>query len=97
MNVSVLKNQPQTPPETVVLELSVEEFAMLESLRYSYLAGHTALRADIDSGFDIAYHALSPGNRFLIQLAREAGSRHGEARIVNSKAVSDALAKERSR
>jgi len=71
MNVEITGVAPVTPPEQrVVLDLSVEEFAMLEHLRYNHLAGDTSLRGGIDEGFGEATALLARGWRERVDAAR---------------------------
>jgi hypothetical protein len=52
---------PVLPEQRVILDLSVEEFAMLEHLRFKYLAGDSSLRTNLDDGFAIARAGLAQG------------------------------------
>lgn len=61
--------------QTVTLELSVEEFAVLEHLRWHYLGGTSPARKQLEADFEGVARSLSLQNKERIDRARAIGSR----------------------
>lgn len=78
--VTTVPPTPVEPEQTVTLELSIEEFAMLENLRHTSLRGHSDLRVRIDTVFAAVTRDLEMENRVRIADAR--GIVPGESSLV---------------
>lgn len=87
MNVEVRTETP-TPPQRVILDLSVEEFAMLECLRRAHLSGISLLRESLADGFAKARAGLTVENRQLLMECSGLGGRSSEVSYVFACAVS---------
>jgi hypothetical protein len=60
VKVTITPIEERVPEQRIVLELSVEEFAMLNSLRYTGLSGSNELRKSLEVGFTNATNRLHP-------------------------------------
>lgn len=67
--------QPVVPEQRVLLDLSVEEFALIYALHYRYNGGNTAVRHSVSDGLTAALGALSEPHRAKVREAAPHSSR----------------------
>lgn len=60
---------PPTPPQTVVLEMTVEEFALLNTLAFVGLSGGARLRYNFAAGLAMAAGQLNHANAVRVEAA----------------------------
>lgn len=78
MKSAIITPQPPQPPppERVILDLSVAEFAVLYLLMYRHLGGSNPLRRRIDDGMCLARRKLNDENKAKVSKCCESTGRH---------------------
>ena len=71
MKATVISSTPVVPEQVVELELSIQEFAVLERLRWKHLDGFGPIRTSIEEAFEEAIDDLHPHWADKVRAARD--------------------------